>query len=74
MSPDKRTLQALAALENDSSFKTVMDWITALRDEARANDRTLLDTHVRWNQGRAQFGTEIIDAAKSARTELQKMK
>lgn len=74
MSPDKRTLQALAALEGDGNFKVVMEWITGLRDEARSKDSTLLEAHVRWNQGRAQLGTEIINAATTARKDLQSMK
>lgn len=75
MVDERRLLQAFATLEHEPDFKVILDWIRSRRDAARSgNDAMKDETIVRWNQGKAQLGTEIISLAETARAKLNQMR
>lgn len=71
-SPNKQTLQALAALDGNSDFQTVLDWLkdnlnTLYVDGSYAKD----EAQARWHQGAQQVLSEFIDKAEHARDTIR---
>jgi hypothetical protein len=73
--PDQRVLMALAALEDDHNFKSVLEWFESSLDELDVSTRsTKDDVLTRWNQGATQVLADLVGTARSARVAVSRMK
>lgn len=73
--PDQRVLSALAALEGDHNFSSILGWLEASLNSIDADNRSTKDEVLtRWNQGASQALAEFVGAAKNARQALSRTK
>lgn len=72
-SPDQKVLVALAALQGNSQFETVRDWLKeSLQDLYMSSVSTRDEVLSRWNQGAAQAVSELLEKADNAPAALRK--
>ena len=73
--PSAQVLAALAALEDDHNFKSVLEWLESSLSELDAATRTTKDEVLtRWSQGAAQAVADIVGTTRSARVAISRMK
>ena len=73
--PSPQVLSALAALEDDHNFKSVLEWLESSLDELDVSTRSTKDEVLtRWNQGATQVLTDLVGTARSARVAVSRMK
>lgn len=73
--PDARVLSALAALEGDHNFKTILEWMEVSLAEIDRDTRTTKDEVLtRWSQGASQALAEFVGATKNARSAMNRAK
>jgi predicted ATP-binding protein involved in virulence len=73
--PDQKVLNALAALESNSSFEDVRKWMEeSLQDLYVQTTETKDETLSRWSAGAAQAAREFIRYSKEASSILQKFR
>mgnify|MGYP006283711045 CR=1 FL=1 len=71
--PDKRILQALAALESDTDFEVVKAWLYASLNQMYIDGSYAKEDHQsRWLQGAQQVLAELLDKCEHARAAIQK--
>jgi hypothetical protein len=67
-SPNKQTLLALAALDGNTDFTTVLDWMKSDLNRLYVDGSYAKDeAQARWHQGAQQWLSEFIDKAANAR-------
>lgn len=73
--PNSKVLMALAALEDDHNFKSVLEWLEGSLSELDALNRSTKDeTLTRWNQGASQVLSGFIGTTRSARAAISRSK
>ena len=71
--PSPQVLSALASLEGDSDFTTVMVWLKdSLSSLHAANTDTRDEVQMRWKQGAAQALMDLLQKAESAKAVIRK--
>jgi hypothetical protein len=71
--PDKRILQALAALESDTDFQVVKDWLYASLNQMYIDGSFAQEDHrSRWFQGAQQVLADLLSKAENARDAVRK--
>lgn len=64
---DAKILKALAALENDRDWGTILDWFREMEKELhRTYPKAKDDVEARWIQGRMQVVAAILELAENA--------
>lgn len=73
LQPNKRVIQALAALESDPDFKEVFNWVAASLNQIDRDCRLTKDeVQTRWLQGASQALEAFISKAIQARDTARK--
>ena len=71
--PNKRVLQALATLENDTDFQEIVKWLQESKEQIATDSFYVKDEYqARWHQGAGQVVMEFIEKAKTARDSVRK--
>lgn len=71
--PTKKVLQALASLEGNPDFQTVLAWLQESTETIARDGFYVKDEHqARWHQGAGQALTELLDKARNARETVRK--
>lgn len=71
--PDAKVFSALASLEGDANFQTVLQWLDgSLQDLYVGSCNTKDEVLSRWQQGAAQAVGDLLDKAREARTVIHK--
>lgn len=71
--PNLKVLGALASLQGNKDFETVLDWLVQSLDDLYANGATAKDeVIVRWSQGAAQAVRDFVDKAGTAHEVIRK--
>jgi hypothetical protein len=66
--PDKQTIQALASLEGNTDFATLIKWVKESREHLVSNGMLSQDeVRCRWHQGAWQALDEFLGYAEKAR-------
>lgn len=74
INPSKRVLTAIASLESDEDFKTIVEWINESLNAQRIQNDTLKDAELlRWGQGKAQQLNQLLVQIHSARDCLHRV-
>lgn len=73
--PDVKVLMALASLEDDHNFKSVLEWLESSLSELDALNRSTKDEVLtRWHQGAGQILSDFIGTTRSARVAISRSK
>lgn len=71
--PDNKTLLALNALQGNSDFEQVREWLAESLHDLYVDGSTAKDEYlVRWHQGAAQAVHEFLDKAANAHEVIRK--
>jgi len=71
--PSSRTISALAILEGDHHFQSVVEWLKEARAEQDETNRKIIDdVLLRQGQGRSQVLDEIIKEIYAAKENIRR--
>jgi hypothetical protein len=71
--PEHKVLSALAALQGNTNFETILEWMAQSRQTLYADScRTKDDVLSRWQQGAAQAVDDFLTNAQNAQEVIRK--